>query len=239
MKGLYGRLIDNHPLANIAFLVVLLGGIVTYLTLPRAQDPEINFNWVSIITTLPGASAEDVERELTGPLEDAIKQVKDIRFVSSSSRETVSSILVRFEELSEREFDKRVNDLRREIQNKASAELPVEATDPEVLEITSSNGFPTAVLVLHGAAGETLRAQAFALKKDLEGLAGVRRGHRGRVRRSRAACGFRPGAARGRRGVADPAVGWRRRLVSQHPGWARARAGPRMAGAARRQDGGP
>lgn len=173
MKGLYGRLIDNHPLANIAFLVVLLGGIVTYLTLPRAQDPEINFNWVSIITTLPGASAEDVERELTGPLEDAIKQVKDIRFVSSSSRETVSSILVRFEELSEREFDKRVNDLRREIQNKAAAELPVEATDPEVLEITSSNGFPTAVLVLHGAAGETLRAQAFALKKDLEGLAGV------------------------------------------------------------------
>lgn len=173
MRGLYGRLIDNHPLANIAFLLVLLGGIVTYLTLPRAQDPEINFNWVSIITTLPGASAEDVERELTGPLEDAIKQVKDIRFVSSSSRENVSSILVRFEELSEREFDKRVNDLRREIQNKASAELPADATDPEVLEITSSNGFPTAVLVLHGAAGEMLRAQAFALKKDLEGLAGV------------------------------------------------------------------
>ena len=121
MKGLYGRLIDNHPLANIAFLIVLLSGIASYLSLTRAQDPEINFNWVSIITALPGASAEDVERELTGPLEDAIKQVKDIRFVSSSSREAVSSILVRFEEISERQFDKRANDLRREIQNKASA----------------------------------------------------------------------------------------------------------------------
>ena len=173
MKGLYGRLIDNHPLANIAFLMVLLGGLFSYLTLPRAQDPEINFNWVSIITTLPGASAEDVERELTGPLEDAIKQVKDIRFASSSSREGVSSILVRFEELGERQFDKRVNDLRREIQNKASAELPPDATDPVVMEITSSNGFPTAILILHGSGGESLRRAGFLVKKELEGLAGV------------------------------------------------------------------
>ncbi|WEN43391.1 Multidrug resistance protein MdtC [Thauera sp. GDN1] len=173
MKGLYGRLIDNHPLANIAFLMVLLGGLLSYLTLPRAQDPEINFNWVSIITTLPGASAEDVERELTGPLEDAIKQVKDIRFASSSSREGVSSILVRFEELGERQFDKRVNDLRREIQNKASAELPPDATDPVVMEITSSNGFPTAILILHGSGGESLRRAGFLVKKELEGLAGV------------------------------------------------------------------
>jgi len=173
VRGFYGRLIDNHPLANIAFVMVLLGGLFSYLTMPRAQDPEINFNWVSIITTLPGASAEDVERELTGPLEDAIKQVKDIRFASSSSREGVSSILVRFEELAERQFDKRVNDLRREIQNKASAELPPDATDPVVMEITSSNGFPTAILILHGSGGESLRRAGFLMKKELEGLAGV------------------------------------------------------------------
>ncbi|MCK0507076.1 efflux RND transporter permease subunit [Aromatoleum anaerobium] len=174
MSGWYRRLIDNHPLANIAFALVLLGGIVTYLTMPRAQDPEINFNWVNIITTLPGASAEDIERELTGPLEDAIKQVKDIKFVSSSSREGVSSLLVRFEEIGEQEFDKRVNDLRREVQNKAEAELPPEANEPAIVEITTSNGFPTAVLVLYGAGGgETLRSAAFGIKKDLERLADV------------------------------------------------------------------
>ena len=173
MSGFYRRLIDNHPLANIAFLMVLLGGLFSYLSMPRAQDPEINFNWVSIVTSLPGASAEDVERDLTGPLEDAIKQVKDIRFSSSSSREGVSSILVRFEELPARVFDKRVNDLRREIQNKASAELPPDANDPVVVEFTSSNGFPTAILVLHGAGGEALRRAGFVMKKELEGLAGV------------------------------------------------------------------
>ncbi|MCX8145078.1 MAG: efflux RND transporter permease subunit, partial [Azovibrio sp.] len=172
--SVYRRLIDNHPLANIAFVLVLLGGVFAYLTLPRAQDPEVNFNWVSIITTLPGASAEDVERELTGPLEDAIKEVKDIKFVSSASRESVSSILVRFNELSERRFDKRIADLRREIQNKAAAELPQDASDPQIMEITTSNGFPTAMLALSGAGGgEPLRRAAYLLKKEIERLPGV------------------------------------------------------------------
>ena len=170
----YRRLIENHPLANIAFALVLIGGIVTYLVLPRAQDPEINFNWVQISTVLPGASAEDVEQEVTSPLEDAIAQVKDIKFVSSSSRENLSSILVRFEEISTRDFDKRINDLRREIQNKASDELPDEADDPHILELTSSNGFPTAMLAVYAPArDERLRRAAFNLKKDLERLPGV------------------------------------------------------------------
>ena len=172
--GFYRRLIDNRPLANIAFALVLVGGAITYALMPRAQDPEINFNWVSIVTTLPGASAEDVEQELTAPLEDAIAQVKDIKFVSSSSRENLSSILVRFNELSEREFDKRVNDLRREIQNKAAAELPEDATDPAVIEITTSNGFPTAILAVYAPAmDERLRRAAFRIKKDLERMRGV------------------------------------------------------------------
>ena len=172
--GFYRKLIDNHPLANIAFALVLIGGVLTYVLMPRAQDPEINFNWVNIVTVLPGASAEDVEQELTSPLEDAIAQVKDIKYVSSSSRENLSSILVRFNELSEREFDKRIADLRREIQNKASDELPDEATDPQVVEITTSNGFPTAILAVYGPAlDERLRRAAFDLKKDLERLPGV------------------------------------------------------------------
>jgi multidrug efflux pump subunit AcrB len=173
VNRLYERLITNHPLANITFVLVLVSGLLTYLAMPRAQDPEINFNWVNIITTLPGASAEDIELEITGPLEDAIAQVKDIKFVSSSSREGLSSILVRFEELSERVFDKRVNDLRREVQNKHAAELPLESNDPQILEITTSNGFPTAHIAVYGPGGEHLRWTAAMLKKDLEQLEGV------------------------------------------------------------------
>jgi multidrug efflux pump subunit AcrB len=170
----YRRLLGNHPLANIAFAVVLALGALAYLTMPREQDPEINFNWVIVTTVLPGASAEDVEKRVTKPLEDAIKGVADVRFSMSSSRENVSNILIRFREISERLFDKRVNDLRRDIQNKAASELPAEAKDPRVLEVTTSNGFPTALVMVSGAANdETLRRQARLLRDDFERMPGI------------------------------------------------------------------
>lgn len=171
---IYERLLANHPLANITFAVVLFLGILTYFGMPRAQDPEINFNWVSIVTVLPSASAADIEREITSPLEDAIRQVKDIRYVSSNSRESISSILVRFNDMAERDFDKRMVDLRREVQNKAGSELPADAEDPVVMEITTSNGFPTAMVAIYGAGGgEHLRRTAAQIKTDLEGIKGV------------------------------------------------------------------
>ncbi|WP_424858929.1 efflux RND transporter permease subunit [Tepidimonas sp. HKU77] len=167
-------LITNHPLANIAFAVVMLLGLLAYVQMPRERDPEINFNWVNVTTVLPGASAEEVERLVTNPLEDAIQGVADIRFVSSSSRENVSSLLVRFGDIDERTFDKRMNDLRREIQNKASAELPDEAREPRVLEFSTSNGFPTAIMRLTGPADdEVLRREGRRIRQALERLRGV------------------------------------------------------------------
>ncbi len=175
MGTFYRSLVTNHPLANIAFVLVLFTGVFSYLSMPRAQDPEINFNWVSIIAALPGASAEDIERELTDPLEDAIAQLRDVRFVSSSSREGLSSLLVRFDTLSERDFDKRMNDLRREVQNKSANELPDEASEPQIIEITSSSGFPTAQMVLYGPSAEVVRSFVSGLQRDLEQLPGIDR----------------------------------------------------------------
>ncbi len=167
-------LLRNHPLANILFVLILTLGAASFVLLPREQDPEINFNWVNVTTALPGASAEDVERLITNPLEDAIKGVSDLRFVVSNSRESVSSMLVRFGEINQRTFDKRISDLRRAVQNKASAELPEEASDPSIVEITTSNGFPTAIVVLQGQADdETLRENGRIIKGDLERILGV------------------------------------------------------------------
>ncbi|MCK7592560.1 efflux RND transporter permease subunit [Pseudomarimonas salicorniae] len=174
--NLLAAMIRNHPLANIGFAVVILLGMLAFATMPREQDPEINFNWVNISTALPGASAADVEDRVTNPLEDSLRNVQDVRFIASSSREGVSNILVRFRDMPERVFDKRVNDLRREVQNTASAELPEQAIDPVVLEITTSNGFPTAMVLLTGQAGdETLRYAAREIQNDLERIAGVDR----------------------------------------------------------------
>lgn len=168
------RLLSNHVLANLAFALVLLVGTLAYQQLPREKDPTINFNWIQVLTQMPGASAEDVEKLITDPLEEAVQKVSDIKFISSNSREGTSSILVRFNDMDEAAFDKRVNDLRREIQNKENAELPEEAESPEIFEITTANAFPTASLVVSGQADdENLRRQARNVKKDLERIAGV------------------------------------------------------------------
>ena len=100
-------LLGNHVLVNLTFVLVIVVGALAYNLLPRQQDPTINFNWISIITVLPGAAALDVEKKVTDPLEDAIRKVADVRFVTSNSRQSISSILVRFHDLDERTFDKR------------------------------------------------------------------------------------------------------------------------------------
>ena len=174
--SLYARFITNHPMANVSFAVILLLGILSYLNLPREQDPEINFNWLVVSTILPGASAEDVEKKVTDPLEEAIRTLPDLRFVSSTSRDNSSVILVRFRDVSEREFDKRVTDMRRLVQNKYNSDLPDDAKEPDVQEITTSNGFPTAMVLLTGPANdEHLRRTARQIKDDLERLPGVDR----------------------------------------------------------------
>ena len=171
---LYRTLLTNHPLVNILFSVVLVMGLLSYLQMPREQDPEINFNFVSIMTFLPGSTAADVEELVTSPLEDALRNVQDIHFISSTSRENVSNILVRFRELSEREFDKRVTDLRREIQSKTNDELPTDVVDPRIREVTTSNGFPTAMVVVVGQADdERMRRQAKLIKEEIERISGV------------------------------------------------------------------
>lgn len=213
MARWYDRLVANHPFANVTFAVILLLGAWCYTALPREQDPEINFNWVQVTTVLPGASAEDVEARVTKPLEDAIKTLSDVRFVLSNSREGVSSILVRFQEIDDRTFDKRINDLRRELTAKRS-ELPPEVrNDPQVLEITTSNGFPTAqVLVVGQADDETLRRQAVEARDGIERLAGVDRAAALGLREPELLVEFVPSraAARGLRAtdIADAVAGW-------------------------------
>ena len=172
---MYSRLIQNHVLANLTFILVLIVGFLSYKEMPRQQDPTINFNWITIITALPGASASDVEKRVTDVLEDSINGIPDMSFVSSNSRENTSSILVRFEDMDERLYDKRLADLRRELQN-VQSELPEEAIDSKIIEITSGNAFPAALIaVIANADDERLRKRAQAVSDAIEQMSGVDR----------------------------------------------------------------
>ncbi|MCO7223564.1 efflux RND transporter permease subunit [Pleionea sp. CnH1-48] len=169
------KLIENHVLTNLLFLLTLIVGIGIYQQMPREQDPSVNFNWVQITTFLPGATASDVEKKVTNVIEEALEKVQDIKFVSSTSRESLSSVLVRFHDISTRQFDKRIADLRREI-NTIEDNLPEEVERPNIFEVTTANAFPTATVVVSGPADdENLRRQARLLEKDLARIPGVDR----------------------------------------------------------------
>ncbi|MBV1930022.1 MAG: efflux RND transporter permease subunit [Gammaproteobacteria bacterium] len=170
---MFAKLLQNHILTNLTFLLVLILGWMSYQQLPREQDPSINFNWVQVWAYWPGATAPDVEARITKPLEDGIKRVADVKFVSSTSREGVSSILIRFDDISDAEFDQRMTDLRRELQARQD-ELPASVKQPEVFELSSSKAFPTATLVIFGQTDEgSLQRAAQSVRDDLGRLVGV------------------------------------------------------------------
>lgn len=173
---MYKKLLKNHTLTNLAYVLVLAMGWISYYQLPREQDPSVNFNWIQVITVWPNASATDIEKRVTEPLEEGIEKVSDIKNVTSMSRTGVSNIMINFDDsLDDDEFENRISDLRREIQNNRD-QLPNEADNPEIIEITSSNAFPTATMVVVGRNyDESLRKAAYNIKKDLERITEVDR----------------------------------------------------------------
>ncbi|MGI9229589.1 MAG: efflux RND transporter permease subunit, partial [Gammaproteobacteria bacterium] len=152
-------------------------GMLTYITMPRAKDPEINFNWVNILTVFPGAAAVDMERRVTDPLEDVLRStIKDIKFALSSSRDGISNILIRFNRLDADVFDNRLIDVRREVQNTYTSQLPDAAEDPVIYDINTSNAFPTAMIIVTGPGNdENLWRQVRNIRKDMERISGVER----------------------------------------------------------------
>lgn len=167
------KLYQNHVLTNLVFVLVLIVGVWSYFLMPREQDPTINFNWIDISTLAPGMAAQDVEKRITDILEEGIRKVGDVKFSQSTSRDSFSNILVRFNDLSERQFDKRLNDLRRELQDKQRL-LPDGIEDPYIFEVTTANAFPAATVVVTSIANDAnLRSHAERIKKDLERLKGV------------------------------------------------------------------
>ena len=91
------RLYDNHVLANLAYLLVLILGALAYGQLPREKAPDASFNIVEISIALPGASAEDVERLVVDPIERSLRaKIKDIDHVYSNAQSGAASVTVLF-----------------------------------------------------------------------------------------------------------------------------------------------
>jgi multidrug efflux pump subunit AcrB len=65
--------IRNDRVVFVAMLLVLVGGLVAYKNMGRLEDPEFTIKEALIITPYPGASAEEVAKEVTNPIESAVQ----------------------------------------------------------------------------------------------------------------------------------------------------------------------
>lgn len=165
----------RHLWTNVVFLGVLVLGLAAYLLMPRAQYPEVRLNWVAIATVWPAASATEVERRVTLPLEAVVRATGQVRYVAATSRDHVSTLLVRFEDIPHAEFERRLAVLNRAV-GQVAATLPKEARPPQVVELTSASLFPTAMVLAPLPTGDGGAATlARATQAGLEALPGVER----------------------------------------------------------------
>lgn len=74
--------------------IIVITGISTYYSLPSQEDPEITIRNAKVITQFPGMSAERVEQYITKPLEEAIKQLAEVKNITSISSTGSSDITV-------------------------------------------------------------------------------------------------------------------------------------------------
>ncbi len=107
-----------------AMLVVLAGGFVAYQNLGRLEDPEFTIKDALIITPYPGASAEEVAKEVTNPIERATQQLGQLDRVESESSRGMSIVTARVMEQYHKDRIPQVwDELRRKI-NDVQSQLP-------------------------------------------------------------------------------------------------------------------
>jgi multidrug efflux pump subunit AcrB len=122
----------NRAVVIILVLMVAVGGLVSYSSLGKLEDPEFTIKVAMIYTQYPGATAEEVEREVTEPLETALQQLKQLDKVESISRAGLSIIQAEIQDHYDADSLPQVwDELRRKV-SQAAGELPPGSMPPYV-----------------------------------------------------------------------------------------------------------
>ena len=95
--AIYKTAIKNPVTTMLVFVAVMIIGLFCFVQLPVDQFPEMDPPYVMVMTTYQGASAQDIEQNVTRPLENVLNSVSDLKHITSASRENISVITLEFE----------------------------------------------------------------------------------------------------------------------------------------------
>jgi len=158
----------------VAVIAILVLGVVSYTRMTPDLLPNMDFPYVMIMTTYPGANPEQVEKEVTRPMEQSMSTLEHIKEVTSTSSENYSMVMLEFED--DVNMDTIGVDIQQNI-NSLSASWDDMVGVPYVLKINPSM-LPVEVAGVSMAGMTTTELTEFlddTLMNELEGISGVAR----------------------------------------------------------------
>jgi len=142
--GLSSWAINNKTTMYVAIALILFLGGSAYFSMPRENFPEIEETKIYISSLYPGNTAEDIEKLITDPLEDKLKNLSNVVEILSTSQEDYSMITVEFDEdISVEEAKQKVKD---EVDSETSSEdwptFNGAKVEPDVFDLSISEEIP-------------------------------------------------------------------------------------------------
>ncbi|MFS4492985.1 efflux RND transporter permease subunit [Maribacter sp. 2308TA10-17] len=165
--------IDNPSVIFVMIAILLWVGFSAYQSMPREDYPEIVETKVYVSTPYPGNTAEDIERLITDPLEDRLKNVSNVVETSSTSQEDYSIITVEFDE------DITVEQAKQKVKDEVDTEKSSEdwptfngaKVEPNIFDLNLAESFPIMNVNFTGDYPvEKLKEYAEYLEDEIENL---------------------------------------------------------------------
>ena len=140
--SLYEGSVKKPIMTSLCFLAVVIFGLFSLSKLPVDLYPDIDTNTIMVMTAYPGASASDIENNVTRPLENTLNSVSNLKHITSKSSENMSIITLEFE--YGYDIDVLTNDVRDKL-DMITSYLPDDSETPIIFKF-STDMIPIVVL---------------------------------------------------------------------------------------------
>lgn len=132
--SLYEGAVKKPIMTSLCFLAVVIFGLFSLSKLPIDLYPDIDTNTIMVMTAYPGASASDIENNVTRPLENTLNAVSNLKHITSRSSENMSLITLEFE--YGEDIDVLTNDVRDKL-DMVSSQLPDDVEQPIIFKFST------------------------------------------------------------------------------------------------------
>lgn len=167
--------LENSKLVYLGVAILMVGGILAYDSMPKLEDPAIKVKQAMVVTTYPGASAHQVELEVTDPLEKSIGEMTTLNNIQSSSYADLSLITVELQTtVPDEEVEQQWDILRRKVAN-VQSKLPLGASASQVKDDFGDVYGMFYALTGDGQSDKELDNYAELIKRAVSELDGVAR----------------------------------------------------------------